>query len=438
MNFVHQPYIEPHMMNPMMSREGSTEGIGGRRTLTPQQETMMAEQSHYGKIAPEIMIAHHPDAFFHIPIQDDKGGRKSGKAVNMLIEANAALGLGLTDEQIAHYAKAPIAALLTPGQKLADQGSYRNVFDALGQASGIHPGRAAPFRLWRKGKEGSPEDLAAQYAEYKQDPTQWGLDAGLGVGEKSDVHGKHRGHARRTRGAGYGGGTLSSAQDTLGLLGGAHEHGLDLNNVWSQHAAETGKSTLEPGTLDHNNAQTVRGVYEAIAAHRIANNPELASLKPIDFESGHPEAALNEPMLPRDWQSVPSEAVMATHFATAPVQPEQPEQPAGQRRLDDYLPELFNYSEKEYTEAENRLLKAMEDIQMNDARKDPLVLKLLPLRKRLNLNNHDDVMIMASRLEITPQDVHSINHTQGDWVNIAKTLQVPPAVVGSVKVVFGE
>ena len=75
---------------------------------------------------------------------------------------------------------------------------------------------------------------------------------------------------------------------------------------------------------------------------------------------------------------------------------------------------------------------------MAEARQDPAVLKLLPVKKRLNLQNYDDVLVMADRLEITPQDVHSINHTQGDWTNIAKTLQIPPSVVGSVKVVFGE
>ena len=53
MDFVHQPYIEPHMMNPIMSREGSTEGQRGMRTLTPAQERERAQNSHYGEIAPE-------------------------------------------------------------------------------------------------------------------------------------------------------------------------------------------------------------------------------------------------------------------------------------------------------------------------------------------------------------------------------------------------
>ena len=44
---------------------------------------------------------------------------------------------------------------------------------------------------------------------------------------------------------------------------------------------------------------------------------------------------------------------------------------------------------------------------------------------------------MSNKLEITPQDIHSIYNTQGDWENIAKTLQVSPSVVGSVKVAFG-
>ena len=420
MNFVHQPYIEPHMMNPMMSREMSGQGQQGFRTLTPKQSELMAQESHYGQIAPELLIAHHPDIFFHVPT---KGGRKSPAAQALLQEYNQVLGWGLDDGQIAHIAQAPISALLTPGKKIADEGKYLQLYDDLGQHTGLHPGRARRFGVWRRGKEGTPEELQAAYAAYKDDPEQWDLK----VGEHSDTHRRHRSHSQPHYGEGYGQGTMSHSQNALALLGGAHEHGVDLNHAWNEHAADTGKPQIIPGSPEHANAHYIRNFYQQIAAHRIQNNPALTNLMRLDFEGrGHPQAAMDQPLIPQEWQSVPSPSIQSTHIPSLPVGQPQPD-----------LPEIRT-SPREYTEAENRLLKAMETIQLANARTDPQVLKLLPIKKHLNLNNHDDVLLMANRLEITPQDVHSITHTQGDWQNIAKTLQIPPSLVGSVKLVFGE
>ena len=216
------------------------------------------------------------------------------------------------------------------------------------------------------------------------------------------------------------------------MLGGAHEHGIDLNQAWNDHAADAGKTQIIPGSPDHINTHRIRNIYQQIAAHRIQNNPGLSQLQRIDFEGrGHPTAAMDQPLLPQEWQSTPSEVVQSTHIPRLLVQQQMAERP-------DLTNALMQRGPKEYSEAEDRLLKAMERIQLADARLDPQVLKLLPTKQNLNLNNYDDVLLMANRLEITPQDVHSITHSQGDWNNIAKTLQIPPHVVGSVKVGFGE
>ena len=437
MNFVHQPYIEPHMMNPLMSREGSTEGQRGKRTMTPAQERTLAEQSHYGAVAPEHLVAHHPDAFFRIPTVQDKGGRPSAKTVEMLAQYNAALRLGLNEQQIYQIARAPISALLTPGKKLASGGSYIRTYDHLGKETGFHPGKPIRFGLWKRGKVGTPEELAEQYAQYKNDPEQWEH----GVGEGADQHEKHHSHARRHSGEGYGQGTMSSTRNSLALFGAAHEHGIDLNEVWNN----THNDTILEGTPAHVSAQQVRQIYEAIAAHRIANNPKLQALSPIDFTQGHPEQALNTPTLPREWRSNPSAAVLSTHASIQPVQP-QPQEPQvayadpGQLTLDNFtqdkLPDLFQYSKDRYTESELRLLKAMEDIQMKEASKNPEVIKMLP-RQKMNRDNPDDLTVMAHKFGLTPGDIYSITETQGDWLNIAKTLSVAPTVVSSVKVAFG-
>ncbi len=433
MNFVHQPYIEPHMMNPQMSREGSTEGTRGKRTMTPDQERALAEQSHYGPVAPEHLIPHHPDAFFRIPTERDGGGRPSTKSLDMLASYNAMLGLGLNEQQLYQIARAPIAALLTPGMKLSGQGAYKKTYNHLGKETGFHPGQPIRFGLWKRGKVGTPEELAEQYAQYKNDPDQWEH----GVGEGAHHHEKHHSQARRYTGAGYGQGTVSSTRNSLGLFGAAHENGVDLNEVWNNTHADP----VHPETPAHVQASKVRQIYEAIAGHRIANDPKLQELKPIDFTQGHPESALATPTLPREWASNPSRAVLEAHGHIQPVQspPEMATADPGQLTLNNWnteRPDLFQFSEDEYTESEHRLLKAMEDIQMKEATKDPEVIKMLP-KRGLNRNSHDDLMIMAHKFSLTPTDIYCITETQGDWVNIAKTLSIAPTVVSSVKVAFG-
>ena len=422
MNFVHQPYVEPNLMNPTMSREASGEGSRGRRTLTPKQEADKASVSHYGEIAPELLIGHHPDAFFHSDLS--RGGRPSKEALNMMRWYNSALGWGMSDSQLASAAAAPISAVMTPGKKLTDQGKYIPLLDILGQESGLHPGRKLRHGRWKSDKEGTPEELQAAYSEYSQDPTKWEL----GVGEHSDIHGKHRSQSSPFRGQGYGQGTMEWTQNALGTIAGAHETGIDLNQVWNEHATREGKQVIQEGSQEYANAQAVRALYQQIAEHRIAEDEQgLGALRAIDFEAGHPEAAINEPMLPREWQSVPSDAVIAaTHGQVAPVvQPPV-----------DGPPPLFTYQEGAI-EVENRLLKAMEVIQLADAKQDPQVLDLLPTKKSLNITNYDDVSIVANRLDITVHDVHSITASRGDWQNIAKLYQLPPTVVGTVKVAFG-
>tara|TARA_R110002020_G_scaffold14091_2_gene50106 strand:+ start:952 stop:2940 length:1989 start_codon:yes stop_codon:yes gene_type:complete len=411
MNFVHHPYIEPDQMNPMMSREGTSEGNRGRRTLTPEQEALKAPESHYGHIAPETVVGHHPYSFFHGSLS--QGGRPSEPALKMIHEYNAKFGWGLNDAQVKNMASAPISAIFTSGKKLTEQGKYNKLVDALGQASGLHSGKPLRMGRWKKGKEGTPEDLESQYAAYNQDPTQWEM----GVGEQSDIHSKHRGHTSPFQGEGYGQGTMHSVQNALATFGGAHELGIDLDDLYNNSIAQ---QPLHEGTQEHSTAIVMKEFYKQIALDRIKNDPEgLGALKGIDFSQGHPEAAMNEAMLPTEWQSVPSSAVVdATHGQTP--------QPTMEK------PSIFQLQEGP-SEVETRLLKAMEDIQLADAKQNVGI----PFKKSLNINNHDDVLVAANRLEITIHDVHSISAARGDWQNIAKLYQLPPSVVSTVKVAFG-
>ena len=421
MDFVHQPYIEPHMMNPLMSRESSTGGLANKRTLTPQQEREMAEQSHWGQVAPEMMIHHHPDAFFHP--DTSKGGRPSGPTIQTLRYYNSLLDLGLNDSQIQHIGSAPISALLTPGKKVAGKGKYQNLFHDLGEASGLHQGRSMTMRDWSKGKEGTPEELLEQYAAYKDEDRR---------GEYAGTHEKQTGHARRlehpdAKGK-YGQGTIEHSRQAWGLIAGAHEHGIDLNDVYNEYAKQTGKQQLTPGTPEHSTAQLSRKVYQAIAEHRLANEPHLQGRSVLDLEGGHPTHGLHEMRIPDDWQSIPSQAVQSTHFPSQQPTP----QPTPSR-----LTDMIQSSDPSYSETEERLLKAMEQIQIQDAKGNPEVKKWLP-KQTLNINNQHDVLVLSKKLELTPHDIHFVKASMGDWTDIAERLKVPYGVVGSIKVAFGE
>lgn len=422
MDFVHQPYIEPHMMNPMMSRESSTEGTRGQRTMTPQQEREIAEQAHYGAIAPELTIPHHPDAFFRIA---SRGGAPSKKTIDMLHEENALLGLGLNDEQINQLARAPISALLTPDKKVGSKSSYVQTYDLLGNVTGLHPGKPMSRADFMRGKVGVPETLDEEYTTYSQDPTQWGIKPG----ENTHIWDKHHGHAARYTGGRYGGGKMSSARNSLALFGGANEMGHDLDELWNAHSNEP----LRPGTTPHLQAKRVREIYHQIAQGRIDRNEGLQALRPIDFTQGHPQDSLPRPQLPSEWRSVPSQAVMDSHAvvqAPPPVAPPPPEPTEEPRQKT-----LFEFSDG-LGEAEMRLLDAMESIQKKEASRDPEVMKMLPNRA-LNRNNHQDLLFMASKFELTPQDIFSITEVRGDWQNVAKALSIPPTVVSTVKMAFG-
>tara|TARA_Y100001973_G_C5049198_1_gene256781 strand:- start:375 stop:632 length:258 start_codon:yes stop_codon:yes gene_type:complete len=83
-----------------------------------------------------------------------------------------------------------------------------------------------------------------------------------------------------------------------------------------------------------------------------------------------------------------------------------------------------------------RLLRAMESMQLSMARQDDAVLKHLPTKRNLNIQNAQDVSLMASRLGVTAGDIHGLYAAGGDWEAVAKQFRVAPSLVGAVKVAF--
>ena len=127
--------------------------------------------------------------------------------------------------------------------------------------------------------------------------------------------------------------------------------------------------------------------------------------------------------------------ISETHAAHQPVQqtqmPVPPQAPMGeapQPTLLDYGMEFGKAQVAEITEA-------MEHIQLEDAKRDASILKMLP-HNPIQLNSIQSVGLFAKDLGITSMDVHGLLHSRGDWHRIAKEWNVSPQVVKVVKVMF--
>ena len=104
-----------------------------------------------------------------------------------------------------------------------------------------------------------------------------------------------------------------------------------------------------------------------------------------------------------------------------------PAVPEGQRRLTEFA-DIGKAQVAEITEA-------MEHIQLEDAKRDASILKMLP-HNPIQLNSVQSVGLFAKDLGITSMDVHGLLHSRGDWHRIAKEWNVSPQVVKVVKVTF--
>ena len=122
--------------------------------------------------------------------------------------------------------------------------------------------------------------------------------------------------------------------------------------------------------------------------------------------------------------------------AAARMSPEQLE--AVRRNISDPLQSSlmqFQTSDDVLESTQDRLLKTMEKMQMDDALGDVAVLKALP-QKRMNFSSLDDVNYMASNLQLAPIDVKTILFAKGDWMRLTDKYGYPENTVKVVKAAF--
>jgi len=84
----------------------------------------------------------------------------------------------------------------------------------------------------------------------------------------------------------------------------------------------------------------------------------------------------------------------------------------------------------------DRVMKAMENMQLDDARNDSKIMKHA-LTRPVNVGNRRAIHYLAKSVDLTPVDVRSIAYATGDWERIAKRLNVSTDVVKVVKVSVG-
>ena len=88
----------------------------------------------------------------------------------------------------------------------------------------------------------------------------------------------------------------------------------------------------------------------------------------------------------------------------------------------------------DYMKSEDRLVKAMESLQMREARLDDDVMRK---SSSLSIASEHDVSTFAKKMGIAPQDIRLIYSAKGDWQRLTKSFGYPEELVKVVKVTFG-
>jgi len=101
-----------------------------------------------------------------------------------------------------------------------------------------------------------------------------------------------------------------------------------------------------------------------------------------------------------------------------------------QRMITEYMKSLGDG-----IEAQDRLIKTMERLQMKDAIVDDNIMKHIPERN-FSMTSPNDVSLMAKKLGLTAQDIRLINNSKGDWLRLSKAFGFQERDIKIVKVTF--
>jgi len=101
-----------------------------------------------------------------------------------------------------------------------------------------------------------------------------------------------------------------------------------------------------------------------------------------------------------------------------------------QRMITEYMK-----SQNSVKEAQDRLIKTMERLQIKDAKNDSTIIKHLSENK-LSIDSSHDVSTIAKKLGLAPQDIRLINESKGDWMRLNKSFGFSERDIKIVKLSF--
>ena len=394
-----RPHIEPGTMLSHAHRHAAPPAGGGTRpgTFTPREQQARANQTREGATIDPFNIifgsegATLPKVFF--------ATSKTRTAGNVLERLN---GYGIEGDLADAMAHTAVGQLL------------------LGRAR--HGGSAE-----KEGKRSVPRLSRLVNEMRRATDTQEG-------GENHDLFNNIRSHLKTN--PNLEGGGQQMANDLAAMLYVAKQRQIDLSGFGGENVDQQ----IRPGVVD--------------AFQRIA--PQIAQGRGgtdhvIDWDAPAPERRhvsgnVPQPSAVADGPPV-SRVPRMGHMPHSPIEERPPMPPPVEERPPPMATRMMRPTPDMRMRQPSpdmqmmpdpifRLMRAMEDMQLADARRDDSIMKHLPTKRDLNIHNAQDVSLMASRLGVTSGDIHGLYASGGDWERVAKEFRVAPALVAAVKVAF--
>ena len=223
----------------------------------------------------------------------------------------------------------------------------------------------------------------------------------------------------------YDGGVLASYIPYSGMQNPA------IGDAQSRIASTTGETTVQPNEVSPINQTSIASPASQNAVMQPATSVNVARDTGMTPEQVSQARQATAGMTPEQLQRI------AAAGGSRISSPEHIEafrssfsDPA-QRFLTDYMKGVTDMSD-----AQDRIIKALEDIQMIDARKDDSIMKHIT-NKNMSIESELDISKISKKLGIAPQDVRVIHNAKGDWMRLSKSFGFSEKVVKIVKVSFG-
>ena len=362
------------------------------------QDKATAGNKLYNKNAPMSVEDYHPlqiadrapDAFFGMKVGNPQGNLTP----EMLTERLAEHDVHVNPKQADQLFRMPFVRMALSGDRRKNN-VHGNILNNIAGELGLDPKRVKAYMQ----SIGTKKDGHTQTRGFRAIPAalteklmnEEGLseqEASAKANQMFSEHGyQHQHHTHDPEAIQLGRSVMAQIRDKRGMSAIDNES-IHYNAIGDEHLM-TGHTTVP---------------------HRTAEGHILDTTAPLTTVE---EQSIQE--------TVPTPAPMGE----APPMGNMPTQlPQGQTKLTDFQKAQV----AEITEA-------MEHIQLEDAKRDGSILKMVP-HNPIQLNSIQSVGLFAKDLGITSMDVHGLLHSRGDWHRIAKEWSVSPQVVKVVKVTF--